>query len=107
MTAPGARRAEASPAGVSVVRVTTCQKSGPRGSRSTVRPYPFLANGHHYAHVSREPPAVKSAGLIRGPLSVVRGQFWRGPRGRLEINGKGQAGGAISRIGSGRIIVTP
>jgi hypothetical protein len=31
----------------------------------------------------------------------------RGPRGIVEINGNGQAGGAISRIGSGRIDVTP
>jgi hypothetical protein len=31
----------------------------------------------------------------------------RGPRGKIEINGNGHAGGAISRIGSGRITVTP
>ena len=57
------------------------------------------------SHVSEEPPAVKSTGLCQLPLA--RRQLWRGPRGKLEINGKGQAGGAISRIGSGRIIVTP
>ena len=63
-------------------------------SRSTVRMTPIRANR-----------AIDTLMLAesRQPSSQ-RGAV---PAARLEINGKGQAGGAISRIGSGRIIVTP